>query len=94
MAMHHCPCNFIPGIRQFFNMGDLGGLIAPRPLVVVCGAEDPIFPIEGVEETFEQIQKGYNASGKGELCHLVKGNGGHQFYPDDAWPVMHELLSI
>ena len=92
MAMHHCPCNFIPGIRNYFNMGDLGGLIAPRPLVVVCGVEDGIFPIDGVEETFELIQKGYAQLGEEDLCHLVKGTGGHQFYPDDAWPVMHEML--
>ena len=93
MAMHHCPCNFIPGIRNYFNMGDLGGLIAPRPLIVVCGVEDGIFPIDGVEETFALIQKGYAQLGKEELCHLVKGAGGHQFYPDDAWPVMHEMLA-
>ena len=94
MAMHHCPCNFIPGIRNDFNMGDLGGLIAPRPLVVVCGVEDPIFPIDGVEETFSRIRQGYKALDKEDMCHLVKGNGGHQFYPDDAWPVMRELLKV
>lgn len=92
MAMYHCPCNFVPGIRKYFNMGDLGGLIAPRPLVVVCGVEDPIFPIEGVEETFALIQKAYKEVGCEDLCRLVKGHSGHQFYPDDAWPVMRELM--
>ena len=92
MAMYHCPCNFVPGIRKYFNMGDLGGLIAPRPLVVVCGVEDPIFPVDGVEESFALIQKAYKELGKEELCRLVKGDGGHQFYPDDAWPVMQELM--
>ena len=93
MAMYHCPCNFIPGIRNYFNMGDLGGLIAPRPLVVVCGIEDAIFPVDGVEETFALIRQGYQKLGKENICHLVKGAGGHQFYPDDAWPIMHELLN-
>ena len=93
MAMYHCPCNFIPGIRNYFNMGDLGGLIAPRPLVVVCGVEDPIFPIDGVEETFSLIQQGYKELSMDNMCHLVRGAGGHQFYPDDAWPLMHELLN-
>jgi len=92
MAMNHCPCNFIPGIRQYFNMGDLGGLIAPRPFVLVCGVEDPIFPIDGVEETFALIHKGYEQLGSENVCHLVKGAGGHQFYPDEAWPVMHGML--
>ena len=92
MAMYHCPCNFIPGIRNYFNMGDLGGLIAPRPLIVVCGKEDIIFPIDGVEESFALIQKGYKQLGKENLCHLVKGAGGHQFYPDDVWPVLEDIL--
>lgn len=92
MAMYHCPCNFVPGIRKYFDMGDLGGLIAARRLVVVCGKEDPIFPLHGVEKSFELIQNTYRQLGKEELCHLVKGDGGHQFYPDDAWPVVHKLL--
>ena len=92
MAMNHCSCNFIPGIRKYFNMGDLGGLIAPRPFVLVCGKEDPIFPLPGVKESFEVIQKAYAACGKEDMCHMVVGGAGHQFYPDDAWPVMHKLL--
>lgn len=92
MAMNHCPCNFIPGIRTWFNMGDLGGLIAPRPLVMVCGVQDPIFPIDGVEETFALIQNGYDQLDASGSCRLVRGAGGHQFYPDDAWPVMHGFL--
>ena len=92
MAMHHCSCNFIPGIRRHFNMGDLGALIAPGKLVVVCGKEDPIFPYDGVQESFEQIKKVYDMLGKGEDCRLVTGQGGHQFYPADAWPVVRELL--
>lgn len=93
MAMWHCPCNCIPGIRSYFNMGDLGGLIVPRPVVVVCGVEDNIFPLAGVEKSYETMRNIYQSVGKGELCRLVKGNGGHQFYPDEAWPVVKELLA-
>lgn len=92
MAMNHCPCNFIPNIRRYFNMGDLGGLIAPRPLVVVCGKEDPIFPLDGVVETFALIRDAYKQFDKEELCHLIKGEGGHQFYPDEAWPVLKQMI--
>ena len=93
MAMNHCPCNFIPGIRKYFDMGDLGGLIAPRPFVMVCGVEDPIFPLEGVQESFAVMKAAYTSQGKEELCRLVIGNGGHQFYPDDAWPIAKMLLN-
>ena len=72
-------------------MGDLACLIAPRPLVVVAGWDDDIFPIEGVEETFERIGQIYGAAGAPDRCRLVIGEGGHRFYADLAWPVFREL---
>ena len=92
MAMNHCPCNYVPGIRKYFNMGDIGCLIAPRPLVLVCGVEDKIFPINGVKTSFEIIKRAYRDAGKEDLCSLVIGSAGHQFYPDDAWPVAKKYL--
>ena len=93
MAMYHCPCNFVPNIRKYFDMGDLGGLIVPRPMVVVCGKDDPIFPLHGVKKSFDVIKKAYKKMGKEDLCRLVIGDGGHQFFPEDAWPVAKKLLN-
>ncbi len=93
MAMNHCPCNFIPHIRRYFNMGDLGALIAPRPFVMVSGEKDPIFPLAGAKKSFEIIKSAYQDLGKSDLCRMVIGNGGHQFYPDDAWPIAKQLLN-
>lgn len=87
----HCEDNYIPGILNYFEMGDLAGLIAPRPLIVVAGREDEIFPIGGVEETFDTIRRIYAAAGVPERCRLVVGEGGHRFYADLAWPVFREL---
>jgi len=87
----HCHDNYLPGALQYFEMGDLAGLIAPRPLIVVAGSEDPIFPLRGVKESFDTIERIYAAAGAPKQCRLVVGNGGHRFYPDDAWPVFHEL---
>ena len=90
-AMKHCVCNFVPNIANYFDMGDLAGLIAPRKLVVVNGKNDDIFPEPGVIEAFDIIKKMYAAAGAPDNCALVTGNGGHRFYADDAWPVMHKL---
>ncbi len=92
MAMNHCPCNYIPHIRKYFNMGDMTGLIAPRKLVIVSGVKDPIFPIGAAEESFEITKKLYAAAGAADACVHVKGSAGHQFYPDDAWPIVHKLM--
>jgi hypothetical protein len=87
----HCECNYLPGILQFFEMGDLACLIAPRPLVIVAGREDPIFPFDGVEETFDTIQRIYAAAGAPDRCKMVVGPEGHRFYAGLAWPSFREL---
>ncbi|MBE6597716.1 MAG: hypothetical protein E7641_08640 [Ruminococcaceae bacterium] len=90
-AMKHCVCNFVPNIAKYFDMGDIGGLIAPRGLVVVNGREDKIFPDGGVRETFSLISELYSAAGVPESCVLVTGDGGHRFYADPAWRELHRL---
>lgn len=90
-AVEHCACNFIPQIARYFDMGDLGGLIAPRALVVVAGEQDDIFPITGVRESYQQIQSLYAYAGAADRCRLVVSSGGHAFPPDKAWPVALEL---
>ena len=92
IALYHCFCNYVPNIRKYFDMGDIGGLLAPRKLVLVCGKEDKIFPLPGVEKSFALIKGVYEANADVNNCRLVVGNAGHQFYPDEAWPIIHELL--
>ena len=75
-----------------YSMGALGCLIAPRPVIVVCGKEDTIFPLHGVKASYEIIQKAYKKEGKELLCHLVIGDGGNQLYPDEVWPIVKEIL--
>lgn len=92
IPIHHCCCNYVPGIRKYFDMGDMAMLIAPRPFIPVCGIKDNDFPIKGVEQSFGEVKALYESIGKGEVCYLVRGNAGHQFYPDDAWPIAHRLF--
>jgi dienelactone hydrolase len=89
----HCIDNYLPGIGRWFEMGDVAVLIAPRPLVVVAGREDPIFPIAGVEEAYATVQDIYTAAGVPDRCRLVIGEGGHRFYAADAWPVLADLTT-
>ena len=81
----HCQCNYIPGFMEYFDLQDLAGLIAPRSLVLVAGAEDPIFPIEGVRFAYETIRQIYAAAGALDNVDLVIGEGGHRFYPEIGW---------
>ncbi|MDR2686441.1 MAG: hypothetical protein LBB75_01715 [Oscillospiraceae bacterium] len=86
----HCVCNYVPGIRRWFDMGDLAGLVAPRPVVVVAGAGDRIFPIGATRETFKLIQGYYGAAGAPDACKLYVGAEGHRFYAG-AWEEFAKL---
>lgn len=90
-VQHHCACNYIPGIMKHFDMGDLAGLIAPRPLVVVNGQEDGIFPIESAKEQVAIAKKYYALAGAEDLCRHVIGEAGHRFYAAKGWPVFDEI---
>ncbi|MGN1347114.1 MAG: alpha/beta hydrolase family protein [Eubacteriales bacterium] len=92
VAMRHCSCNYIPRIQKYFDMGDLAVMIAPKKLVVVCGRNDPIFPLKGVEESFGIIQSIYQAAGVPDNCTMVVGEGEHRFYADEGWKAMKKLL--
>lgn len=93
-AMPHCMCNHVPGIRKYFEMGDLGGLIAPRPLIVAAGVEDAIFPIEGTRENFKTIQRLYAAAGAPQNCALVEGPSGHYNYADQIWEKARDMGAV
>jgi len=92
MSVNHCPCNFVPGVRKYFDMGDLACLIAPRGLIIPCGDEDPIFPYEGVKECYNIVKNVYDKIGIPDKCKLVVGNGGHKFYKDLTWNEALEMF--
>ncbi len=91
-AMHHCTCNYIPGIVYDFDMGDLCGLIAPRSLVVVSGAQDSIFPHNGVEESVNVAKKYYAAANAADSIAWIEGPEGHRFYAALSWPTFHKMF--
>jgi dienelactone hydrolase len=95
MAIYHCADNFVPGLYQLAEMADIFGLIAPRPIVIVSGQKDELFPLNGVQSAWEQLQPIYQAAQAEHLLRWVVGPEGHQFYPDLAWnaaiPVLQQL---
>lgn len=92
LPIYHCCCNYVPGFLENFEMCDLAMLIAPRPLLVVCGRDDDIFPLEGVQDAFETVRKIYRAAGDSHACRMVVGQGGHRFYPEEAWPIFETMI--
>lgn len=86
----HCHCNYIPSAYQWFDMPDLACLIAPRPLIVVTGQKDDIFPLEGVRRGFETVKKIYERSGAKENCRLIETPLGHRWGEEIEWDAIDE----
>jgi hypothetical protein len=91
MAMPHCGCNFVPGLLTVAEMADVLGLFAPKPVVVVTGKDDPIFPVAGTRSEFRRLQGIYKAAGAADNCKLVVGNGEHQFFAAQGWKAMFKV---
>lgn len=92
LSMLHCLCNYVPDISVYMEMPDLAMLIAPRPLLIVNGLTDAIFPIDTARSSFEIVKKIYEAAGAAENCRHIVGGEGHRFYAADAWPVFEKFI--
>jgi len=61
LAMHHCTCNFVPGLLKLGELSDLAGLIAPRPCLIEAGTHDEIFPVGPVRKTVTRARRAWRA---------------------------------
>ena len=94
LAMHHCTCNFVPGLAQFGEMYDLVGLIAPRPLLVQAGDHDPIFPIGAVKTSVARARQVYRVFGAAEQVESDFFEGRHRIHGVRAYAFLREKLGL
>lgn len=91
--MHHCTCNFVPGLHRFGEIYDLAGLIAPRPLLVEAGTRDPIFPIEAVQAALRRTRDVYDLFGARDQVEADIFEGRHQISGRRAYDFLWEKLA-
>ncbi len=84
-TIHHCECNYVPGMLRMGEMYDVAGLIAPRPFCAIAGRYDTIFPIAEVQAAFDRLRAIYAVAGAEDRCVLSIGEGGHRYYKTPAW---------
>ena len=88
---HECACNYVPGLMNEFDMADIAALIAPRPLVLVSGATDDIFPIDSVMEQAQILRELYMQANAPQAFELVIGSEGHRFYAKLGWSAFDKV---
>ncbi|NLI60137.1 MAG: dienelactone hydrolase [Clostridiales bacterium] len=92
MSIWHCVDNFIPGIVKKAEMPDLLGLIAPRPLLIESGINDPIFPIEATKEAYDRIKNIYTFLGAEDKIDSDFFHGQHEISGAKAYDWMERWL--
>jgi dienelactone hydrolase len=78
----------IPGMYRYFDLPDLGALIAPRALMVQMGSQDKLFSPAGVQAAFAKIDHCYRKVGSPDRQSCKLFDVPHQFNKEmqsQAW---------
>lgn len=92
MSIEHCACNYVPGLLQYAEMPDIAGLIAPRPLLVESGKNDPIYPVKGTLQALDELRKVYACFGAMDHLDADLFEGVHEWSGRKAYDWMGKWL--
>lgn len=92
----NCSCNYVPHLYETADMGDVGALIAPRPLLIETGDNDSLNGKSGVKNVTSQVaitRKAYKfLHAPGALVHdIFKGE--HKWHGQLAVPWLAQQLA-
>ncbi len=62
----HSWVHYLPGLHRFLDWPDLATLVAPRSLFVQQCRQDRLFPLEGMQQSLDQIAAGFKRAGCAE----------------------------
>lgn len=97
LVMHtNCSCNYVPHLYETADMGDIAALIAPRPLLIETGDQDPLNGESGVRNVTSQVaitRKAYkNFGATNSLVHDIF-EGGHLWHGKLSVPWLKAQLT-
>lgn len=73
----HCDCMFMVNTYRW-DYPQVAAMVAPRPLLIGNTDTDPIFPLDGVIRTFEQVRRIYKLLDVADKVGVGITTGGHQ----------------
>ena len=87
-----CGSQAVPDIYKYFDVSDVAGLIAPRPLLIEMGIHDTTFPIEDTLAGYEGVKRVYQAAGAGQDLWADMHPGEHAFAANKAYDFFARYL--
>jgi cephalosporin-C deacetylase-like acetyl esterase len=80
LAAGQCDCIYYNNTYSW-DFPIVGALIAPRPLLILSGQKDTIFPPDGYHEAYQRAKKVYDLYGNSDRIREVDDNVGHSDPP-------------
>lgn len=80
LAFGQCDCIYYHNTYAW-DFPVVGALIAPRPLLMISGQKDGIFPPDGYHEVYQRAKKIYDLYGKSEAISELDDDVGHSDPP-------------
>jgi len=77
LKLTSCGAQFFPGMLRWGDVEDVFALIAPRPLMIMSGAQDPLLPGEYVDRMKPVIERAYRALDARENLIFHDHDGAH-----------------
>lgn len=80
-----CSCNYVPGLYELADIGDIGALILPRPVLIETGDKDSLNGKDGIDNVLPQVNK---------LLKAAALYGKKSFVSHDIFPGEHRWNGV
>ncbi len=87
-----CICNVVPHLLEVADRGEIGGLIAPRPLLVESASEDQCYSRERTLAAYEVTERVYEVAGVPDRIDIDLFEGHHEWSGRKAWDWLERWL--
>lgn len=89
-AIHHCICNCVPHIMEWLEMSDVVASYAPRPVLIIAGKDDSIFPIAATRKAYGKLRRAYKLLGATDKLEKDFFDGPHAWHHAKTLPFLHK----
>ena len=79
MPRNGCFCNHLPGLMDIGDRSDVLAIRAPAPVCFIGASDDPEFPLEGHQKSFEKLKSIYRNHRSEGNVRLEIVEGGHDY---------------
>ncbi len=92
MARYSCGAQVIPGLLQYGDVPEIGGLIAPRPALWEVGTRDGLMVKDWIGPAWERMERVYSALGASDQLNRDDFDGAHRWNGVKAYPLLDHVL--